>query len=244
MNILILAAGQTGFEGQDGGYPLCLSELDGVPLIERLIQACQTVGNAKFIVALRELDIQRYHLDNIVSLLAAGAHILRITDDTRGAACTALLATAQIDKDEELLIINGNELLDLNFAVVLDSFRSQKLDAGVITFPSVHPRYSYVRLNDDELVIEAAEKNPISRNATVGFYWFARGKDFVRAVQNMIRKDACVNNLFYICPSLNELILEQARVGNYAIKASQYHPLKSERQLMQFESAFEQRRPS
>ena len=240
MNILILAAGQTEADHTEGSYPLYLSELDGVPLIERLIQACQVIGDVMYIVALRELDIRRFHLDNVVGLLAPGGHILRIVENTSGAACTALLAAGQIDNDEELLIINGNELLGENFYEIINDFRARKLDAGIVTFSSVHPRYSYVRLNSDNLVVEAAEKNPISRHATAGFYWFAKGNDFVRAVQNMIRKDASINDLFYICPALNELVLEQARIGTFAIKASHYHPLKTERQVMQFETAIDQ----
>lgn len=244
MNILILAAGQTTFDSQDGNYPLCLTELDGVPLIERLIQSCHSIDDANFIVALREQDIRHYHLDNIVSLLAPGTNILRVSEETRGAACTALLASSYIDNDEGLLIINGNEILDANFSAVVEDFCARKLDAGVVTFPSIHPRYSYVRLDARGLVVEAAEKNPISRLATVGFYWFARGKDFVRAVQNMIRKDASVNELFYICPALNELILEQACIGTYTVEANQYHPLKTERQLIQFETAIDHKKLS
>ncbi len=241
MNILILAAAQVSSETLDGDYPLCLAELDGRPLIERLIGKCNRIGEAKFIVALREFDIRKFHLDNIVTLLAPGSQVVRVMESTQGAACTALLAASHIDKDEELLIINGNELLDEDFSKILSGFREKNLDAGVVTFPSIHPRYSYVRLNDENMVVEAAEKRPISRHATVGFYWFARGNDFVRAVQNMIRKDARVNDLFYICPTLNELVLEQARIGTYGIEPSQYHPLKTERQLIQFENAMEQR---
>lgn len=241
MKILILAAAQANSEALDGNYPLCLAELDGRPLIERLIENCNSVGDAKFIVALRELDIRRFHLDNIVALLAPGSSVVRVMENTRGAACTALLAASHIDNDEELLIINGNELLDEDFSKILYDFREKNLDAGVVTFPSVHPRYSYVRLNEHHMVVEAAEKRPISRHATVGFYWFARGNDFVRAVQNMIRKDACVNELFYICPALNELVLQQARIGIYGVEPSQYHPLKTERQLIQFENAIDQK---
>lgn len=239
MNILILAAGNPGFDIQDGNYPLCLTELDGIPLIERLIKNCQSLVDAKFIVALREQDIRRHHLDNVVGLLAPGANILRIAADTRGAACTALLAARFIDTDEELLILNGNEILEADFSIILKDFRARNLTAGTVTFPSVHPRYSYVRLNSENMVIEAAEKNPISRLATVGFYWFFRGNDFVRAVQNMIRKDASVNELFYICPALNELVLRQARIGTYSIDARQYHPLKSERQLTHYEATID-----
>ena len=237
MNILILAAGQSTFNSQDESYPLCLTELDGVPLIERLIQSCHSISDANFIVALREQDIHCYHLDNVVNLLAPDSHIIRIIDNTKGAACTALLAATYIDNDDGLLILNGNEILDADFSAVLKDFNERKLDAGVVTFNSIHPRYSFVRLDTQGLVVEAAEKNPISRLATVGFYWFARGNDFVRAVKSMIRKDASVNDLFYICPALNELVLEQVRIGTYTIEACNYHPLKTERQLIQFETA-------
>lgn len=242
MNILILAAGHTNPNDQNDSYPLCLAEVDGELLIELLIRSCESVDRAKFIVALRENDIRRYHLDNVVQLLAPDTTVLRVGENTKGAACTALLAVGHIDNNEELLILNGNELVDADFSVILNDFRARKLAAGVVTFPSVHPRYSYVRVNAEDLVIEAAEKNPISRMATIGFYWFAQGKDFVRAAKGMIYKDASVNDLFYICPSLNELVLEQARIGAYEIEASQYHPLKTEQQLTQYDAAVIQRK--
>jgi hypothetical protein len=125
---------------------------------------------------------------------------------------------------------------------VLADFRARQLDAGVLTFSSVHPRYSYVRVDGGGMVTEAAEKNPISRNATVGFYWFSQGRRFVEAVKKMIRKDAAVNGVFYICPALNELILEQARIGTRMISADHYHPLKTERQLEQFETTLDNRK--
>jgi dTDP-glucose pyrophosphorylase len=241
MNVLILAGGQADFNSDDGNYPLCLAEIDGTPLIQHLVQACVDLGPIHFIVALRELDIREYHLDNIVSLLAPAADIVSVADSTRGAACTALLATGYIDNDDELLIINGNEILDVAFSTIVSSFKNRELDAGTVTFSSIHPRYSYVRLSQDDLVVEAAEKRPISRHATVGFYWFARGKDFVRGVQSMIYKDASVNDTFYICPVLNELVLAQARIGIFPIETNKYHPLKTARQLMQVDVASDQR---
>jgi NDP-sugar pyrophosphorylase family protein len=242
MNILILAAGQAA-DSIDEKYPLCLTELNGTPLIEHLVKSCQNIGPVNFAVALREQDIARYHLDNIVALLAPGAQVIRIPKQTQGAACSALLAAGIIDNEQELLIISGNELLDVDFGTVMADFRLRKLDAGTITFSSVHPRYSYVRLDEEtQLVIEAAEKKPISRMATASFYWFAEGRRFVRAAKNMIRKDARVNDVFYICPTLNELVLEQARIGICPIDGSQYHPLKTEQQLIQYDAAISQRR--
>jgi len=75
------------------------------------------------------------------------------------------------------------------------------------------------------LVVEAAEKRPISRLATAGFYYFARGRDFVDATSEMIKKDAHVNGQFYICPCYNELILRQRRIGVRVIPRSAYRSL-------------------
>lgn len=240
MNILVLAAAHAGLEMHDGGYPHCLTEFDGIPLIERLVANTRELNDAKYIFALREEDITRYHLDNVVNLLAPGAVALRVGNGTQGAACTALLAAAQVDNDEELLIISANELVDVDLGAVISQFRAAKHDAGTIIFHSIHPRYSYVKVNKDKLVTEAAQRNPISSHATVGIFWYARGRDFIAAAKNMIRKDASVDGLFYICPAFNELILGQARIGVYEIDAKQYHPLKTERQIYQYESLIEQ----
>jgi dTDP-glucose pyrophosphorylase len=239
MNILILAAGHPEFDTRDGHYPLSLTEVDGAPIIERIVNSCKVLGAKNIIFALRKEDANRYHLDNVVSLLSPNAIVLKVKGNTPGAACTALLAAAHIDNCQELLVMSANELVDLDLKDFVKNCRDRHLDAATVTFPSIHPRYSYVRLNKDGLVTEATEKNPISNHATAGLYWYARGKDFVAAVKNMIRKDAHVDGLFYICPAFNEMVLNQAKIGTHSIEAKKYHPLKTERQLQQFESLYE-----
>ena len=237
VNVLILAGGQAGPNADDDGYPLCLAEINGAPLIQHLISLCEAIGTIRIVVAFAKTDIDKFHIDSAIEVLAPGAAIVSVEKYARGAACTALLAAGYIDSDDELLVVNGNELIDVDFRAVLDDFRGRQLDAGTVTFSSIHPRYSYVRLTDDGFVVEAAEKRPISAHATAGFYWFARGSSFVQAAEEMIYKDASVNGKFYICPVLNELVLQQALVGVYPIKPGQYRPLKTVRQIMQQESA-------
>jgi len=236
MNILILAAGDPLFDTHDGDYPQCLTELNGIPVIEHIANSCKLLGAKKIIFALRKEDVSRYHLDSVVALLSHNAVILQLDGNTPGAACTALIAAPHIDNDQELLVLSANELVDIDLQELIVSFRARQFDAGTVTFPSIHPRYSYVRLGIDELVTEAAEKNPISKHATASLYWYRRGNDFVEAIKNMIRKDAHVNGVFYICPAFNEMILKQAKIGIEHIDLKKYHPLKSERHLQYFES--------
>jgi bifunctional N-acetylglucosamine-1-phosphate-uridyltransferase/glucosamine-1-phosphate-acetyltransferase GlmU-like protein len=232
MNILILAAGKA--DGED--YPLCLTEFNGIPLMQRVVTLCEPLSPARIIFALRDDEVVRHHLENVVNLLAPSALTLRVMGETRGAACTALLASGHIDNDEELIILNGNELIDEDFLKIVEGFRAQKLDAGTVTFSSVHPRYSYVRLNSVGVVVEAREKNPISRDAVAGFFWYRKGSDLVRAVQIMIRKDARVNGNFYISPAFNEMVLQNKRIGVFKIDNVNYHPLKNFQQIERFET--------
>lgn len=235
MNILILAAGEKETILNDSGYPYYLTELEGVPLIERLVNQCQSIPQAKLFFAMTESEIKKWRLDSVVTQLSPDAHLIHVKTATAGAACTAMLAIEHIDNDQPLLILNMSDLIQINFADVIHDFQTRKLDAGTIVFHSIHPRYSYVLLDDNHFVMEAAEKNPISKHATAGFYWFARGCEFVAAARSMIAKDAHVDGLFYICPVMNELILAQAKIGVWFVDNEHYHPLKTLRQIQHFE---------
>lgn len=237
MKILILAAGPADAADAADAYPALLAEEQGLLLVERTIERCQAVAGAQLVFAVRDHDIRRHHLDKVIQLIAKDATVVPVSGETAGAACTALLAIEQIADDDELLILNGNEIVDVDFAAVTQTFRDAGWDGGVVTFPSVHPRYSYVRKDGDGLVQQAAEKEPISRHATAGFYWYRRGRDFVAAAQTMIRKGDTVGGHYYICPTFNQMILKQARIGTYPIQAGQYRPVKSRRQRELLEEA-------
>jgi len=231
MRVLILAAGDQQGEFEDNDYPLCLTEFDGTTLLESIARKCALLPASEWIFAMREKDVRRYHLDNIVRQLVPRPRILIVRDNTRGAACTALLAAGSIDNAGELLIVSANEVVDVDLSQVAESFRQRGLDAGTIVFPSVHPRYSYVKLDPQGFVLEAAEKNPISSDAMAGIHWFAHGRDFVRAAMQTIRKDASVDGSYYVSPTFNEMVLEQALIGVRRIESRQYHPLKNRRNV-------------
>ena len=85
------------------------------------------------------------------------------------------------------------------------------------------------------MVIEAAEKRPISNEATTGFYYFKRAGDFVEAACSMIEKKASVNEKYYICPSYNEMILKGKKVGIFHIDKDNYFNLRDSKGLNEFE---------
>lgn len=67
------------------------------------------------------------------------------------------------------------EALKMGFDLEVDVFfRNKKFylghDGTILTFENAHPKWSYAKCNKDGMVIEVAEKNIISKNATVGVY--------------------------------------------------------------------------
>ena len=80
-------------------------------------------------------------------------------------------------------------------------------DGGIVTFKATHPKWSYAAVDNDGMVTKVAEKDPISDNATVGFYYWKRGEDYVESAKDMIAMQKRVNGEFYVCPVFNQAIL-------------------------------------
>lgn len=236
MNILILAAGRVQSDSNSEiTYPACLSELNGVSVLESITANLSEIADANYTFALHAEDISDFHLDNIANLLVSNAKIAVVPKSTMGSACTALLVACELAEERPLLIVSANELIRQKIMPMLEEFLIRELDAATLAFRSIHPRYSYVRLNNAGLVIEAAQQNPISQVATAGVFWFARTRDFIEAAKDTIRKGAVTNNRFYLAPVLNELILRHKKIGIKEIDKADYMPLKTSHQIQQYE---------
>ncbi len=222
MNIIILMAGPSkNFERQGYTYPKYLLELNGEPIIRRVIEGLETLSaNLSFVI--RKEDDDKAYIGSTLQILSPRCSIYRVGEETKGAVCSALFAIDQINNDDELIVINGDQLVLKGLYESVQDFRSKKLDGGIIVFRSVHPRWSYVALDEYGYVNETSEKRPISDIATAGCYYFRHGKDFVNAAFNIIRKDVNYDGKYYICSTYNELILKQQKVGVYEIDKNDY----------------------
>jgi dTDP-glucose pyrophosphorylase len=237
LNILIpLGISSKFFEGIDYQYPKPLVEINGKPMIQHVIENLTSISTEKrFIFILREEDCTKHNLDSTIRLLTSeDVIIIKLQNETKGAACSALLAIDFIANDQPLIIANGDQLFDINIDEYLKRFKEDKADAGCLYFESVHPRWSYIRLKNDQ-IIEAAEKRPLSKMAIAGFYYFAKGLYFIEASQKMIFKDANVNGQFFIAPVLNELILDNLRMNAYRIPNETYHSFYSPQKINEYE---------
>ena len=144
------------------------------------------------------------------------------------------MAVDYINNDTPLIIVNSDQIIDVDYKDVISRFENFDADAGVITFPSIHPRWSYIRKQGGE-VVEVAEKRPLSKDAIAGFYYFRKGSDFIESAKKAIIKDNCLNGKFYISASINEMILMGRRIAYYDIQKEKYHSFYSPEKIKEYE---------
>ncbi len=232
LSILILAAGQ---HEADDPSPFYLAEHGGTTVLELIFEKYTALNPTDIAICLLKSDIRRSKVDRVVKLLSPNAKIIEIERDTGGSGCTALFGACQLPRQNELLIVSANELVNVALEPALTDFRKRQLDGATLTFYSTNPRYSFVKMNENGRVVEAAQQNPISTNATVGLFWYARAEYFVEAAKQMIIKNTKINDLFFIAPAFNEMILKEKHVGVTEINKTDYSPLKTSAQRKLFE---------
>lgn len=234
MTTLVLAAGgSTPYQDAGYPYPKELAELDGQPLIEHVLNRLGTLTDEPVVVVLDAVADRKYCIGDVVKLVVPSAVARRVAP-TSGAACSALCAIGDVDPDGDLLVVNGDQFVDANLAGIVQRWRASDLDAGTVVFDATHPRWSYVRVDERGLVVEAAEKRPISRLATAGIYWFRRAADLFDAVETVMLQSSGHDAVFYICPMLNELVLAGRRIGVAHIRRDEYHSFKYPDELEEY----------
>jgi len=139
--------------------------------------------------------------------------VVEVDELTQGAACTALLAKEYINNDDPLFFANSDQWVDWDPVQFMYDMQESDADGGIVIFKSTHPKWSFAAVSPKTgLVTEVAEKNPISDCATVGFYYWKHGSDFVKYAEQMIEDDVRVNGEFYVCPVFNHAIKDGKRV--------------------------------
>ncbi len=239
MNIVIpIAGGSELFPRAEFHFPKPLIEVTDTPMIESVLKGlAPLMGRRIFIV--NDEECEQFSLDRTIKMSCAEDPIIvGLRYPTAGAVCSVMMAVDHIDNDEPLLIVNGDQIIDADLLAIIAGFESRRLDAGVITFSSTHPRWSYIRSDEPETVNEAAEKRVISRDAIAGFYYFRKGRDFVAASKQMIMLQDTHEGSFYIAPSLNQLIIAGKKVGFHRIPASCYHSFYSPKKLQEYNRRF------
>jgi HAD superfamily hydrolase (TIGR01509 family) len=214
LNVLIPMAG-AGSRFEQAGYtfPKPLIEVNGKPMIQVVIENLNL--DANYIYVVQKAHREKYNLDTLLNLLTPGCKIVETDGLTEGAACTALLAKDYIDNDNPLFFANSDQFVEWDSNEFMYKMQETDADGGIVSFTATHPKWSFAKIDENGLVTEVAEKNPISDIATVGYYFWKHGSDFVKYAEQMIEKNIRVNNEFYVCPVFNQAIEDNKEIRTF-----------------------------
>lgn len=145
-----------------------------------------------------------------------GDHLL-LEGETRGATDTVLRGAALIDPASEVLIVNCDNFVEVDWGLFIQNQAEARSAASVLTFTATEEKYSFVRVDGEGFVVEAAEKRPISDRACAGYFWFRSCMNMKTCLQAYLKAGDGfrVNGEFYLTPALN--FLKHLRVTEFPV---------------------------
>ena len=214
LNVLIPMAG-AGRRFATAGYtfPKPLIDVEGKPMIQLVVENLNI--DANYIYVVQKSHREKFNLDTLLNLITPNCTIVEVDGVTEGAACTALLAKEFIDNGNPLFFANSDQFVEWDSNEFFYKMNENDCDGGIPVFRSTHPKWSFAKLDEDGFVTEVQEKNPISDLATIGFYYWKQGSDFVKYSEEMIEQEIRVNGEFYVCPVYNNAIKGGLKVRTF-----------------------------
>lgn len=223
MQIILPISGETIMDDDGFSYPKPLIEIGKKTIIESTIDYYSQIDDVEFFFLIKEKDDKKYKFSETLRQACCNhkCTIIVTKGTTSGAVSTCLLASAQIDMSKEVIIANYDQKLNVNITEVLSFFRNENTGFGVVSFDSVHPKWSYIKVEGKKIKF-AAEKKPISRHAVAGFYYFQKFEHFFNAASNQMLSTPINIMDNYVSETLNHLILDGVHGVHYQIKREDY----------------------
>ena len=209
MKVIMPLAGN-GQRFFDEGYelPKPLIDINGIPMFKRVINNLgldSTDKDLNFII--QEQHAIHYQLDVKIRDYYPHCNIIMTPGLTDGAATTVRLAT-NVFNSNQFVVANCDQLMVWDKNKLLNLIDEDKWKGGIIPcFKPKHnqPIHSYVKVNENNEVIDLKEKELISNIATVGVYYFNNETQWCSAYEDMKSANDKTNNEYYLAPTYNYL---------------------------------------
>lgn len=154
---------------------------------------------------------------------------IKLNSPTKGATETCLIGCDYIDQNDELIITNCDQYTPWNVEKFKTYIKNNIYDAIVSTYdhedievgkPS---KYSFIKLNSDNIGIELTEKFAISTNALNGIHYWKKAKLFVNSGTKLMNDT--LSTEYFISLTFNKLIQDGYKVGIYKMEKTEFYAL-------------------
>ena len=210
------------------GYekPKYMLEAHGKSLFEHSVNSFQAYfSSVPFLFIVKSaFDTPQFVQRKAREMGIARFHISVLEDDTRGQAETVALGLEQLHQKGVLhdgpITIFNIDTFRLNFKFPLISNNS---DGYLEVFCGEGDNWSFAKPYNDQttLVVETAEKRPISNLCSTGLYHFNRKQDFLAAYDEYLSKPIgeWEKGELYIAPLYNHLINKGMKIHYHLIES-------------------------
>ncbi|OUW06099.1 MAG: hypothetical protein CBD16_00540 [Betaproteobacteria bacterium TMED156] len=202
-----------GTRFKEAGYrePKPLIPVDGKPMFQYVVENIDINFSKKIFI------VQKQHnITGTIKNIYPESTIIELERPTQGAAETILKAKKHFEDGSSIFIANCDQHVIWNSKKFSETFDNSDGAIAIFHEPLKDKKWSYAKLEGTK-IIRVAEKDPISEWATVGFYCWKDGSEFIRAAHQMIEKNDRVNGEFYLCPVFNYSIKNGKNISAFKV---------------------------
>jgi hypothetical protein len=152
---------------------------------------------------------------------------IELIKPTRGALISLSFALDKIPDNTPILIIPTNSWVNFDSQKFVNEMFNSENEIGIVCFKSNNSKFSFLRKKGEQ-VLEFKEKEIISDLATTGVFYFANKIAISNCIEWCLLNNINKNGIYYLAPSLNYFVCQDAKIGIREIDASKYHRIDNE----------------
>lgn len=247
MKIIITAAG-FGKRFVDRGIrvPKFLIKVKGITLLQYSLKTLGDFFDNDFIFIFRNLSCEqevKKIIDNTLNSKnqkIKNYQIINLSSATKGQADTVIKCKNYIlNSDEPILVFNIDTSVNDAESFIKQSDIRQEYDGIIYTTKAVGNHWSFAKtISGSNKVIEVAEKNRISDNASIGLYYFKSFKQFCSIVDRYQNEIISNWKELYIMPIYSYLLKDKGLVIIKEIPIDNFLPLGTPEEILKIDQDF------
>lgn len=233
--IIIIPIGGIGQRFKENGYktPKALINVYGKSIISYLLDNLNT-DNIDYIFIPYNKEYKNYRLEDLLikNYPKIKFKFLCLEKNTRGAAETINIGINNLNEQRDIPVL----CLDSDNFYTCDIISQWKGENCIFSFKDTNenPIYSYVKINENNEIIDIKEKDKISNNACTGAYGFNSIHNLKKYTSKIIEGNITQKSEFYTSGVIKEMINEGQIFKNQTILHSNFICLGTPLQLKLF----------
>lgn len=234
MKIIITMAG-LGSRFKKVGYKVPKHEIviKNKSLFEWSLLSLKDFFSEDFIFVTRKDAYDKKFIEKICKKLNIKKYKIKELDYlTDGQATTSFACNTLILENESVLIYNIDTYVE-EYSLLKSQL--EEYDAFIPVFKAEGDKWSFIKLDENNKIIEVVEKVRISDLASIGFYYFKNWKDY-KDIYLKYKEEIKKNfNEVYIAPLYKYLLDENKKIGYIILNKEKVHILGTPEDLKKFD---------